>query len=236
MDSRCRVLPWDSEFFGRRIARLTGPHLRDGEMPNIVAWCRSERIKCLYFLAASDDAETLAAAQRNGFAWMDSRVTYERKSAAPLESVLVDSVKIRPHREADIPALEQIARGAHTDSRFFFDAHFDRTRAAELYACWIRQACANDHVVVAESASKPVGYLSCTSAGEIGLVGVTNEWQGRGVGRALLAQGLRWFSAQGLDEICVVTQGRNVAAHRFYQNAGFRTRSVECWFHKWLDA
>ena len=235
MDSRCRVLAWDSEFFGRRIAQLTGPHLRDAEVQDIVVWCRAERIECLYFLAASDCPETLSTAQRHGFEWVDLRVTCERKSTGNPESQSIEPVKVRPHTEADLPSLAGIARGAHTDSRFFFDTRFDRERAAELYACWIRRACKDDHVLVAECSGQPVGYLSCTRTGEIGLAGLAPDFQGRGIGRALLAAGLAWFAGQGIGDLRVVTQGRNVAAQRLYQSAGFRTRSVECWFHKWFD-
>ena len=111
MDSRCRVLAWDSEFFGRRIAQLTGPHLRDAEVKDIVAWSRAERIECLYFLAASDCPETLSTAQRHGFEWVDLRVTCERKSTGNPKSQSIEPVKVRPHTEADLPSLAGIARG-----------------------------------------------------------------------------------------------------------------------------
>jgi hypothetical protein len=33
----------------------------------------------------------------------------------------------------------------------------------------------------------------------------------------------------------VVTQGRNVAAQRTYQGAGYRTSRTSLWFHRWFD-
>jgi ribosomal protein S18 acetylase RimI-like enzyme len=35
--------------------------------------------------------------------------------------------------------------------------------------------------------------------------------------------------------VSVVTQGRNVAAQRLYQRAGFVTASTQLWYHRWLD-
>ena len=132
-----------------------------------------------------------------------------------------------------------IARAAHTESRFFFDRRFDRNLAAGLYETWIRKACANDQVFVGESDGHPAGYLSCQlsdqRSGSIGLVAVDARFKGQGLGRAMMEAALGWFLERGVSDISVVTQGRNVAAHRFYQSAGFLTRSIECWFHKWFS-
>jgi hypothetical protein len=47
---------------------------------------------------------------------------------------------------------------------------------------------------------------------------------------------LDWFEMQGAKETTVVTQGRNVAAQRLYQQCGFITKTVQFWFHKWYPA
>jgi ribosomal protein S18 acetylase RimI-like enzyme len=56
----------------------------------------------------------------------------------------------------------------------------------------------------------------------------------QGIGPAMREAALAWFAGRGTSDIRVVTQGRNVAAHRFYHGAGFLTCSVEWWFHKWF--
>jgi dTDP-4-amino-4,6-dideoxy-D-galactose acyltransferase len=65
------------------------------------------------------------------------------------------------------------------------------------------------------------------------LVGVSEKARGRGLGRELLINAIRWFSAEGVEVVTVVTQGRNVGAQRLYQRCGFTTRSAELWFHRW---
>lgn len=234
MSARCRILPWDSEFFGRRIARLDGPGLRADEAGEILDWCTRERVACLYFLANASCHETGATAERHGFASTDLRMTYARRSAssAPAVDALVT---VRPHHVSDIPTLARIARVAHTDSRFFFDRRFDRSKVEQLFETWVRKACAEDHVLVGELEGQPVGYLSCQRDGGIGLAAVAPGMQGQGVGGAMLRGALGWFESQGVTDLRVVTQGRNVAAHRLYQRAGFLTQSVECWFHRWFE-
>ena len=241
MTSRCRTLDWDSQFFGLRIARLDGPRLRPDEAENIDRWCVAERIDCLYFLAAGDCPETVATAEANGFGFKDLRITYEWKAALGARGIqpqIGDRVKVRTFLESDLERLVEIARASHTDSRFFFDQRFDRHRAAELYEIWIRQACGSDHVIVGESKGAPAGYLSCQisreRAGSIGLAAVDGRFHGQGIGRAMIEAALGWFRENGITDISVVTQGRNVPAHRFYQSAGFLTRTIEGWYHKWF--
>jgi len=240
---RCRILEWDSHFFGRKIARLEGSHLRADELAGIEQWCARERVECLYFLADSRCADTLAEVEAHGFGLKDIRMTYEWKAALGARGIhpeIGERVVVREHRETDIERLVEVARAAHTDSRFFFDRQFDRDKAASLYERWIRKACAEDYVLVGEIDNLPAGYLSCAQSsavsGSIGLAAVDSRFHGQGIGRAMIETALRWFTDRRIADISVVTQGRNVAAHRFYQSAGFLTRGIECWFHKWFDS
>lgn len=243
MSERCRFLDWDSAFFGLRIARLNGDRLSPADLPAMLRWCADERIDCLYFLADSRCPETIETAETAGFGLKDLRMTYEWKSSLGVIGIrpqIGERVAVRSFREADLEALVPIARTAHTDSRFFFDRRFDREKAALLYETWLRKACAGTgtQVLVGEAGGVPAGYLSCELSdegeGQIGLVAVAPQFHGQGLGRAMIEAALEWFSGRGATAIRVVTQGRNVAAHRFYQSAGFLTRGIESWHHKWF--
>jgi dTDP-4-amino-4,6-dideoxy-D-galactose acyltransferase len=43
-----------------------------------------------------------------------------------------------------------------------------------------------------------------------------------------------FFLAQGVTEVTVVTQGRNIEAQRLYQKCGFLSRAIYYWYHKWF--
>jgi dTDP-4-amino-4,6-dideoxy-D-galactose acyltransferase len=241
---RCRVLDWDSTFFGLRIARLEGSRLRAAELEALWQWCRNEQIDCLYFLADNSSQETIETAERAAFGFKDLRVTYERKSlaaASPNPIELANAVRVRLHRDSDVEPLVKIARHAHTDSRFFFDRRFDPVKAALLYETWIRKACENEVgcVFVGEFRGRPAGYLAATMlddhTGQIGLVAVDESFHGKGIGGAMLNESLRWLTERGAARITVVTQGRNVPAQRLYQRAGFLTRDSACWYHRWFS-
>ena len=231
----CRFLAWDSEFFGRRIARVTVPHVDEDLVKRILDWGRTHDIECLYFLAQGD-AATVRAIETHGFHLVDVRVTLEQ-----LIGTLSDPPTnfVRPVCAADINALRAIARVSHRDSRFYHDDEFPRGRCDALYETWIENSCRGwaDAVLVAECDDHPAGYVSChrrlPDLGQIGLFAVAETFRGRGVGRALVRAALHWFAGAGLRTVTVVTQGRNADAQRLYQRCGFFTRSVELWYHRW---
>jgi ribosomal protein S18 acetylase RimI-like enzyme len=243
----CEVLAWDSEFFGCRIGRMAGGRLDPNLLVEVDAWCRAEAIDCLYFLADSGDPATAAVAEAGGFRLMDLRVTLEgplTPDPSPIPSRPPGEGRplARLFRPEDLPELRRIAAVSHHDSRFYADPHFDRARCDELYATWIEKSCRGesaDAVLVAEHEGKPAGYISCVrsggvdDSGEIGLIAVAAEAQGRGLGKALIRSSLRWFADRGLPRVRVVTQGRNVRAQRLYQAHGLFTRSIGLWFHRW---
>lgn len=238
-ESICEHLEWDSQFFGRRIARVKGACLSETDIVNIRIWCQDNRIECLYFLADSTDAQTSRVAESNGFNLVDIRVTLDLSLVAehaPRQS----RSNVRGAREQDTSTLKTIARCSHRDSRFYCDGNFPTSMCDALYEVWIEKSCQGwaKKVLVAEDGGELAGYISChlptPKTGKIGLVGVGQKAQGKGLGKDLLHEALRWFDEQGVDSVTVVTQGRNVRAQRMYQRCGFVTRSVELWFHKWF--
>ncbi len=123
----CEFLPWDSNFFGFRIGRVNGNTLDEDQMQAVLAWCRSNAIECLYYLAAAGDPATVRLAEDHHFRLMDIRITLQRSLAGFTFTPEPDNpVQVRASRDEDLPALEKIARNSYTISRFYFDANFPR--------------------------------------------------------------------------------------------------------------
>jgi dTDP-4-amino-4,6-dideoxy-D-galactose acyltransferase len=232
----CEFLEWDSRFFGLRIARLTEPRLTANSVASARRWCRANQIDCLYFLADTDDAETVMLAQINAFQLVDIRLTLERSLSGGIEP----APAVRPFQPAHAAPLRAIARVSHRDSRFYYDAHFARQQCDALYEAWIERSFGGwaDAVLVAEWDDAPAGYISCHLAppgmGSIGLFAVAPEYQRRGLGRQLVAAALEYFRQNGMQQATVVTQGRNVVSQRVYQRCAFMTRSAQLWYHCWF--
>lgn len=240
----CELLPWDTEFFRCRIARVCRDTLEPEEALQIDEWSRSNGIQCLYFLSRADDARTIQTAEQRGFGLVDIRLTLGRTITDSDGSPRLDPparVPIRPVRPGDLPALQAMARALHDEARFFSDTHFPRQRAEEFYSTWITLECqgrAQSVLVAVSAADQPLGYISshldtARLEGQIGLVGVNPEARGKGFGKSLVLAALDWYRLKGTREVTVVTQGKNLAAQRLYQQCGFLARNLQLWYHKW---
>jgi len=235
----CTYLDWDSSFFACRIARVNGHRLDEARLTEALAWCKTNRIDCLYFLADSDDAQTSALAESNGFLQTDVRLTLERTLTGSA-AMVAPGDKVRLARLEDLDALKAIARTGHRDTRFYFDLHFERAKCDLLYETWIEKSFAGfaQAVLVAEVNAEPVGYITCSSQGaesQIGLLGVAEKCHGMGFGKQLVESFLAWSVEQGAARATVVTQGRNVSAQRLYQRMGFHTAAFQLWYHHWFN-
>jgi RimJ/RimL family protein N-acetyltransferase len=246
-DARCELLDWDTRFWGFSVARVKRERIERAAMRAIDAWCWEHAIRCLYFLADDTDPTPHHAPESCGFRLVDIRTTLVYRQGRSQCSPPAAGITIRDSRPADVPMLRLIARHSYDATRFFRDPNFPRERCHRLYETWIARSCYGyaDVVLVAERAGRPIGYLSCHlareatrgvgRAGSIGLVGVSAEARGTGVGQALVAAGLDWFAARGVERVDVVTQGENRVAIRLYERCGFTLASAQRWYHKWYQ-
>lgn len=239
----CDYLEWDSTFFSRRIARVRAVHLSRETLPGVLAWCGERRIDCLYFLAESDDDESVRTVEERGFQLVDIRITLEDRLIGSSAQGKRDArLLIRECQPRDIPALRAIARTSHRNTRFYHDPNFPRARCDALYETWIERSCQGyaNGVLVAEIGGHPVGYLSCHLDngidGRIGLLAIGQNARGCGAGGELVRECERWFARHNRTRVTVVTQGRNVGAQRFYQKCGFVTGGVNLWYHHWFQS
>jgi len=234
----CRVLDWDSAFFGRRIARIDARALV-ANAEEVSGWCQRSGVECACLLVDAADEAGIVAAHEQQFRLVDLRLTLVRPLPPPAAaSSSRHDVHIRPVVPSDLDALRAIARISHRDTRFYVDAHFDRTRCDDLYDLWITKSCQGwaDAVFVADIGGTVAGYVTChrrADGGEIGLVGVDPSVRRVGAAVAMTDAALRWFESVGFGQVRVVTQGRNAPALGLYQKAGFAVQSIEFSYHKW---
>lgn len=226
------LLDWDTEFWGMRIGRVLDGRL---EPERVDEWARRQSVACLYFLAR-DEPGAAAVAEEAGFRLMDVRLELARSSGGD------ETASLREARPEDEAVLLRLARENHRITRFYADPRFSDERCDELYETWLAKSldgCA-DVVLVAELEDRPVGYMTVhadpvSGLGSLGLSSVAVEARGQGLGRDLVRGAVGWCRGRGLDEVTVVTQGRNVAALRVFEACGFRIRDVGLWFHKWYE-
>lgn len=235
------LLPWDTEFFGRRIARAKIGRLDPSSAARLVGEATEAGVECLYFAADAEDFATVLAAEERGFHLVDVRVVLERPAGVAPATPEEAEFTIDAPGTADLPRLEEIATQIGRLSRYAADPRFSREDCERLYRVWIRNACNGyaDAILVARDhpGGVPLGFVGTKmhdALCDLQLVGVALEQRQRRVGRALVGAGIAWAQQHGATRLQVVTQGRNVAAQRLYQQLGFLTTEVKLFYHLWL--
>jgi dTDP-4-amino-4,6-dideoxy-D-galactose acyltransferase len=236
----CALLPWDTDFFGFRVARVAADTLTPALCGQIDAWCGQNQIDCLYFIGRSDDPETTQLAERNQYHLVDIRVMMERdiqRSENP------SAIVTRAATPADLPVMREIAATSFRSARFHQDPRIPREKADALYVRWIEADLGGraDVVLVTGDGDQLRGYLSCyshrdgdTASGGFGIMGVHPKYRGLGVARGLVDAALNWFAERGTTRVSFPTQARNITTQRVFQRAGFLTYDVRLVYHKWF--
>ncbi|NQU38703.1 MAG: GNAT family N-acetyltransferase [Lentisphaerae bacterium] len=237
----CELLPWDTDFFGFRVARFTAAHLTRPSLAEVTDWCRDQRIDCLYCLLDGQDRASARRAEEAGFHLMDLR--FEMVCTVSPDTprfAKTEGITVREATAIDIPELKAMTTGIYQQSRFYADPWIPNERCTALYDTWVQKSCEGyaDHVLVASREDHPVGYVALNllpedHAASIGLLGVRSTARRQGVGRLLLSEAVGWAARQNRSVLSVVTQGQNISAVQLYEKAGFSLASVSLWYHWW---
>jgi dTDP-4-amino-4,6-dideoxy-D-galactose acyltransferase len=233
---QCSFLDWDTQFFGFPIGRAAVKRLTRSVLDEVDQWAAAQRLRCVYVMCDEADEPVAHAPASAGLVPADVRVTYLLQAAG-----WRGSPGVRLARAEDGPVLEEIARSAHRNTRFYRDGHFPPQRCDELYVEWIRASLAGQRaraVFVADEGQGAVGYATCETHadshhGHIGLIAVTPASRGRGHGKRLLNAVSDYVKDLNKWDVRAVTQIDNAAAIRMYESAGFVPLFKQLCFHKW---
>jgi len=234
----CKVLDWDSAFFGFSVARLTSSHPAEDELLAATQWCHQQGIRCLYWQVAADFKDTVNLASKFGFHYADTRLELVASLALAESSHSTDA---RPLAEKDLTAVIDLAQSAFTHSRFIRDPNFGLERGHALFATWVERDIHRENgsfLVIPDAHNSVAGFISCYldegGAGIISLAAVHPDSRGVGIGNLLLQSAMNFFQRQGALKVFVVTQGANIAAQRLYIRNHFLPTAVSHWYHRWF--
>jgi len=233
-------LNWDSNFFSRRIARLTTNCLTQETAKKVVTWACEEQIDCLYYLADGKEMSSARAAEDNGFHFVDLRVTMVKDLKKP-EKPYIPNRHIRRAVEEDLGILKAMSRNAFHLSRFRADDHFDQEKADEMYEIWIendlRMKGHDVWVIDVEGhlASFTSVIVNDEGKAQLGLAGTVDAWRGKGLSLELQHFINEELRNRDIEEVEIATQGRNIPAQNLFQRSGYYVRSIDLWYHKWFD-
>lgn len=234
-------LDWDSVFFGFNVAFLSCMHLTENIYHRIERYIEDEKIRLVEYLCNCHDQRSVLVAEDNGFRFTDIRLNFKKKITQSYNVNLPEGITFNQAQKKDIPALKKISQALYSDSRYIFDRNFDPTKISEFYQGWVEKGVLglyDDECWCLYDMMQPVAFCTvrylAENAASIGLVGIESNYHSRGLGKNLLRSVLNLLRSHGVKRVNVVTQGRNYGAQNLYQSLGFRTKTTQLWYHKWV--
>jgi ribosomal-protein-alanine N-acetyltransferase len=177
---------------------------------------RAQRLQQVAALSLEPWSEPLYRAA--GFQHTHSVVVLARSPGPPPPAAVPAGVRLRQAQPIDQAAL------AATDTAAFAAPW---QLSAEMVHLALAQA---DYVSVAEYAGQVIGYQLTTpsrTGAHLARLAVCPEWQGRGLGRALVADLIAHYERRGGRELTVNTQHNNAASLAVYHHLNFRPTGTE---------
>jgi ribosomal protein S18 acetylase RimI-like enzyme len=174
---------------------------------------------------------------------VDMNITFTIDTKAPLssaESIEAPELSIREIEPSYHEETLDIAESCFRYSRFHLDPLVSQPIANQIKRDWvlnyIRQQ-RGERLFIALIGTRPVGFLAviateindkrtCT----IDLIGVSRDFQRRGVGHALTAFFIKHYREQ-CDYLAVGTQAANIPSMRLYQRLGFYISQTQYVMH-----
>ena len=148
-------------------------------------------------------------------------------------TVITDNL---PHNKRII----QIAETSFRYSRFLNDPYLSSEKARYIYGDITKNAFRKmgSFFVVIENAKETIGFLlfsidRTTSSSTIDLLATDQNYQGRGIGRALIRSMEHYVAQKDVETIKVGTQLNNIDAMGFYTSNGFRYFECNSIYHYW---
>lgn len=245
------ALPWDSDNFGVRMARLDllwtrneDPGRMGGLLDQVLQDLRGRGIQHLAYRTDMARIVTIRLLEERGFRLVDGLHTLccEPQPFHP-------GLAVRDYRPSDRDALLAMAAAGfqRTHTRYGSDPHLDPRKAAETYVRWTENCLSGqrgDWVGVRVLEGEPVGFIACllhrlrdepepVTVGVIDILAVHAQFQGRGVGVDLVRAAQNWLGARS-TLLTTGTRCDNAQAIAMFTRAGYRIHSSKVGVHAWL--
>ena len=142
-------------------------------------------------------------------------------------------------KEDNITVLYELAYESGKYSRFRLDEHFSLYDFEKLYRAWIDNSLNGtfaDEVLLYDEGGHVEGlvtYKTSSDIAVIGLIAVSPDRQGKGIGKKLLENVEQRLVQDGIYELRIPTQLENEAACAFYTKLGYTIVETTHIMHYW---
>ena len=229
-----KYLEWDSGIFGFKIGRIEKIRLAGSDNVNeslirrVLEDCRVACYRHINCRVGVNDLAGLRAFENNGFNVADIQITLSTMSRPMAGRTALPGFVFIKASGNDLRQIRKVTRNAFTDTRVVRDPNYPRKKIDEFYYEWVKNSVFNKKQVVflAKDSRTGVvaGFVICgvlKRTGLIDLISVNRARRGLGIGRALVARAMEWFSDK-TDKAEVRTQISNAAAIEVFMKGGYK--------------
>lgn len=207
-------LDWDSGFFNLNVGEINFKDCK--ETLNYSDFD-------LLYVVSTDDFDLILDGFSNSFSEEKIKFHKELKESQQL------SENVFSYKETtyNIKDLHELAYESGNHSRFLLDKNFGSEKFRELYRLWIDNSISGqfaDDVLLYKEQGKTIGLLTYKIKEEkafVGLIAVSSNHQGKGIGRILLKHLETVLHTKGIESLNIPTQRQNEQACHFYAKQGY---------------
>src|SRR5690606_14258712 len=163
--------------------------------------------------------------------WVDTKVTFEKRLINPSEFP-----EIIEYTGELTSELEELTYLSGIRSRFRIDTRLKNREFEKLYKIWITKNLQSKSLLTTPKLEGMVTYSAKNNQGSIGLVAVSEGYQGQGWGRKLI-QAAEWNTYRlGARHLRIPTQETNIPSCRLYESLGYEIVDRAYVYHFWNNS
>lgn len=254
-----KILDWDSEHFGIKVASIDYFMSRKLDYNNEISvkeellkrfnmWGKEEKVSLVSTRVDDNDLSSIHALEDNGFHYMENLIhdsfDYRKAKEFPRSKYELHRLE-HPLQRKELDVLAKIGKNSFRENRFNYDPRIKEEKALRLYEKWVKNSC-NDPskcVFIIDIDNEIVAFFIYTikdlskyfgiKFGVWYLAAVSPKFQGKGIGYQLYLGILNILKS----EVTINDAGyiiKNIPMINLYGKLGFKHISSEATFHKWI--
>lgn len=225
---RNRKLEWDSVFFNLEIGEISS----DTDESSI-----ENDFQLIYFKTKTNHYFNSSQYQ---LTHQEQKVIFSKEIISH-HPELGKIISLKDLTEFDLNLLYEIAFESGKFSRFKLDPNFEESHFKQFYKTWIDNSIngsfADEFYVFYEN-NQIKGLITIQKKdtfAQIGLLGVLDAYQGKGIGKQLVLMSENYCRKHQLKTLRIPTQMENRAACLFYEKMGYSIVESEFVKHYWKN-
>ena len=221
---KIKKLKWDSDFFGYKIGKVIINKEKElEELQKFIKNSEFDMVQVFSKFPFQHHAKPI-----------DTKLTFKKR----ISNDRINNYNIKSYKGEVNEYLISLSQQAGLKSRYNLDNKLNY-KFEKMYETWINKSLSRklaDEVYVHEKQKKIIGMITVFQKGdnaEIGLVAVSKNSRGSGLGTTLLESVERWGYNRNLKFVEVSTQKENTGACKFYKKNGFLISNETFIYHIW---